>query len=138
MFHDIFVLYDYTLDIYSCQFTSNEYINFLKENQIRQSMDGKSRWADNIMIERWFRSFKYEEAYLTQYNISEKHGRQSVTMCTLTTLNVVILHSIIRHRHPAIIRFCYWMIMQPKEGFSPLPSYIYQFIIKSLDFCLDN
>lgn len=27
-------------------------------------MDGKSRWADNIMIERWFRSFKYEEAYL--------------------------------------------------------------------------
>ena len=31
-------------------------------------MDGKSRWADNIMIERWFRSFKYEEAYLTQYN----------------------------------------------------------------------
>ena len=39
-----------------CQFTSNEYMNF-KENQIRQSMDGKSRWADNIMIERWFRSF---------------------------------------------------------------------------------
>ena len=31
-------------------------------------MDGKSRGADNIMIERWFRSFKYEEAYLTQYN----------------------------------------------------------------------
>ena len=33
-----------------------------------KNMDGKSRWADNIMIERWFRSFKYEEAYLTQYN----------------------------------------------------------------------
>ena len=31
-----------------------------------------------------------------------------------------------------------WIIMQPKGGFSPLPSYIYQFIIKSLDFCLDN
>ena len=70
--------------------------------------------------------------------ISEKHGRQSVNMCTLTTLNVVILHSIIRHRDPAIIRFCYWMIMQPKGGFSPLPSYTYQFIIKNLDFCLDN
>ena len=51
-----------------CQFTSTEYIAFLKENHIRQSMDGKSRWADNIMIERWFRSFKYEEAYLTLYN----------------------------------------------------------------------
>ena len=45
-----------------CQFTSNEYMEFLKENCVRQSMDGKSRWADNIMIERWFRSFKYEEA----------------------------------------------------------------------------
>jgi putative transposase len=47
-----------------CQFTSQQYIDFVKENGIRQSMDGKSRWADNIMIERWFRSFKYEEAYL--------------------------------------------------------------------------
>ncbi len=51
-----------------CQFTSQQYINFVREHGIRQSMDGKSRWADNIMIERWFRSFKYEEAYLTQYN----------------------------------------------------------------------
>lgn len=51
-----------------CQFTSQQYIDFVKENGIRQSMDGKSRWADNIMIERWFRSFKYKEAYLTQYN----------------------------------------------------------------------
>lgn len=44
-----------------CQFTSNEYRNFVQENGISQSMDGKSRWADNIMIELWFRSFKYEE-----------------------------------------------------------------------------
>ena len=43
-----------------CQFTSQQYIDFVKENGIRQSMDGKSRWADNIMIERWFRSLKYE------------------------------------------------------------------------------
>lgn len=35
-----------------CQFTSQQYIDFVKENGIRQSMDGKSRWADNIMIER--------------------------------------------------------------------------------------
>jgi len=50
------------------QFTSSKYKDFLKENNVRQSMDGKSRWADNIMIERWFRSFKYEEAYLTEWN----------------------------------------------------------------------
>ena len=56
----------------SCQFTSQQYIDFVKENGIRQSMDGKSCWADNIMVERWFRSFKYEEAYLTQYNNIKK------------------------------------------------------------------
>ena len=42
------------------QFTSEKYRDFIRTNGIRQSMDGKSRWADNIMIERWFRSFKYE------------------------------------------------------------------------------
>lgn len=54
------------------QFTSDGYKRFLKENNVTQSMDGKSRWADNILIERWFRSFKYEEAYLTEWsNIKE-------------------------------------------------------------------
>ena len=50
-------------------------------------MDGKSRWADNIMIERWFRSFKYEEAYLTEYaNLKEAReaiGRYISTPITL-------------------------------------------------------
>lgn len=50
------------------QFTSNEYKSFLKENHIRQSMDGKSRWADNIMIERWFRSLKTEMIYINEFN----------------------------------------------------------------------
>ena len=55
-----------------CQFTSHEYKDFIRSNGIRQSMDGKSRWADNIMIERWFRTFKYDEAYLTEWhNIKE-------------------------------------------------------------------
>ncbi|MBD8954277.1 MAG: transposase [Dialister sp.] len=42
-------------DDQGCQFTSAEYKALLKGLQIRQSMDGKSRWADNIMIECWFR-----------------------------------------------------------------------------------
>ncbi len=50
------------------QFTSNEYKALLKELHIAQSMDGKSRWADNIMIERWFRSLKAEEIYPNEYN----------------------------------------------------------------------
>ena len=31
-------------------------------------MDGRSRWADNIMIERWFRSLKTEEIYINEYH----------------------------------------------------------------------
>ncbi len=49
------------------QFTSAEYKNLLKELQIRQSMDGKSRWADNIMIGRWFRSLKTELIYINEF-----------------------------------------------------------------------
>ena len=49
------------------QFTSDEYKSLLKSLHIRQSMDGKSRWADNIMIERWFRSLKVEYIYINEY-----------------------------------------------------------------------
>lgn len=49
------------------QFTSNEYKDLLRTLGIRQSMDGKSRWADNIMIERWFRNLKVEKIYTEEY-----------------------------------------------------------------------
>ena len=51
-----------------CQFTSAEYKALLKDLQIRQGIDGKSRWADNIMIERWFRSLKTEQIYPNEYH----------------------------------------------------------------------
>ena len=82
-----------------CQFTSVEYMEYLRVNGVRQSMDGKSRWADNIMIERWFRSFKYEEAYLTQYaNIKE--ARQAIKHY-IHTYNFERTHSSIHHHTPA-------------------------------------
>ncbi len=49
------------------QFTSDDYKNLLRNLNIRQSMDGRSRWADNIMIERWFRSLKTEQLYPNEY-----------------------------------------------------------------------
>ena len=49
------------------QFTSNEYKRFLKGLKIRQSMDSKGCWADNIIVERWFRSLKTEEIYINEY-----------------------------------------------------------------------
>ena len=60
------------------QFTSEEYKTLLKELHIRQSMDGKSRWADNIMVERWFRSLKTELIYPNEYHCP-KELRRDIT-----------------------------------------------------------
>ncbi len=46
------------------QFTSSEFTNVLKANDIKISMDGKGRWMDNVFIERLWRSLKYECVYL--------------------------------------------------------------------------
>ena len=46
------------------QFTSDIYINFLNDNEIHISMDGKGRAIDNVFIERLWRSVKYEYVYL--------------------------------------------------------------------------
>ena len=50
------------------QFTSEEYISLLEELGIRQSMDGKARWIDNVIIERWFRSLKCDDIYINEYS----------------------------------------------------------------------
>ena len=49
------------------QFTSLEFTQKLKDNEIRISMDGKGRWVDNVFVERLWRSLKYEEVYLKAY-----------------------------------------------------------------------
>lgn len=46
------------------QFTGEKWIGVLKENNVRISMDGKGRALDNVMIERLWRSYKYEYLYL--------------------------------------------------------------------------
>ncbi len=50
-----------------CQFTSNDFTAVLQKHGIRISMDGRGRAMDNIMIERLWRSVKYEEVYLKDY-----------------------------------------------------------------------
>ncbi len=39
----------------------------LAEHDIRISMDGKGRAMDNIMVERLWRSLKYKDIYLKDY-----------------------------------------------------------------------
>jgi putative transposase len=49
------------------QFTSDAFINMLKEHHIEISMDGKGRALDNVYVERLWRSLKYEDIYLNSY-----------------------------------------------------------------------
>ena len=59
------------------QFTSTEFTSVLIKNEIAISMDGKGAWRDNVFVERFWRTVKYEEVYLRAYdNVSE--ARQSI------------------------------------------------------------
>jgi putative transposase len=49
------------------QFTSHDFIDTLKIHPIRISMDGRGRAADNIFVERLWRTVKYEDIYLKMY-----------------------------------------------------------------------
>jgi Transposase and inactivated derivatives len=49
------------------QFTDEKWALMLIENGIAISMDGKGRCLDNIYIERFWRSLKYEDFYLNDY-----------------------------------------------------------------------
>jgi putative transposase len=50
-----------------CQFTSAVWIALVKSAGALVSMDGKGRWADNIPVERFWRTLKYEDVFLNAY-----------------------------------------------------------------------
>jgi putative transposase len=49
------------------QFTAADFTAVLKRHAIRISMDGRGAWRDNVLVERLWRSVKYEEVYLHAY-----------------------------------------------------------------------
>jgi putative transposase len=56
------------------QYTSKEFTARLKDAAVKISMDGKGRALDNIFVERLWRSVKYENIYLRDYqNGSDLH-----------------------------------------------------------------
>jgi putative transposase len=54
------------------QFTGENWIGVLKHHEINISMDGKGRAIDNVMIERLWRSYKYEYLYLNSPENGQK------------------------------------------------------------------
>lgn len=50
-----------------CHFTSKQYTDILKTNEVQISMDGRNRCMDNIFTERLWRTVKYEDIYINSY-----------------------------------------------------------------------
>jgi putative transposase len=80
------------------QFTSDAFTDLLIGNGIDISMDGKGAWRDNVFIERFWRTVKYEEVYLRAYD-SVAEARSSIGRY-LEFYNGRRLHSALDRRTP--------------------------------------
>jgi putative transposase len=59
------------------QFSSAEFTGALNDRGIRISMDGKGAWRDNVFVERFWKTIKYEEVYLKAYD-GVSQARESI------------------------------------------------------------
>jgi putative transposase len=86
------------------QLTAKEYLNILKSHpEIKISMDGRGRAFDNIFIERLWRTIKYEEVYLKDYQ-TPKEARLSLSEF-INFYNEERLHKSLNYQTPAEIYF---------------------------------
>jgi putative transposase len=83
------------------QFTSEKFTGELTTREIGISMDGRGRCMDNIFIERLWRSLKYEEVYLKDYE-SVTEARAGIEKY-LRFYNQERLHQSLAYRTPAAI-----------------------------------
>jgi putative transposase len=83
------------------QFTSEKFTDELAARQIAISMDGRGRCMDNIFIERLWRSLKYEEVYLKDYE-SVSAARAGIERY-IRFYNQERLHQSLQYRTPATI-----------------------------------
>jgi len=80
------------------QFTDDDFTGVLRAHGVTISMDGRGRFADNIFVERLWRSLKYEEVYLKAYeNVAE--ARQGIA-AYFEFYNHQRLHQALAYRTP--------------------------------------
>jgi putative transposase len=80
------------------QFTSKAFLGPLKDREIRISMDGRGRALDNIFVERFWRTLKYEWLYLNDYH--EVRELESGLREYIRFYNEQRLHSSLSYRTP--------------------------------------
>jgi putative transposase len=82
-------------------FTSPQYITRLKAANVQISMDGRGRALDNIFVERLWRTVKYEEVYLQEYE-SPRAARHGLSRY-LRFYNEERLHQSLGYQTPAAV-----------------------------------
>lgn len=85
------------------QYTANEHIDILVKNNISISMDAKGRSIDNIVIERFWRTLKYENIYPSSYS-TIKEARSGIEEY-MNIYNSERLHSSLDYLTPNEVYF---------------------------------
>jgi putative transposase len=93
------------------QFTADEFVYTVVNHGCKMSMDGKGAWRDNVMVERFWRSVKYERVYLKAYDTVT--SAQADLAGYLMWYNQSRHHSSLGHRTPDDVYF---------SGFKSLPA----------------
>jgi len=100
------------------QYTAKAHVNILKKHNIKISMDGVGRATDNICIERFWRSIKYEEIYLNEYKNIKSLNRAIEKYMNI--YNSKRLHSAIGYKTPNEVYYQAANNLDP-EGVKLLP-----------------
>jgi len=95
------------------QFTSLEFTGSLDSSGIAISMDGRGRVFDNIFVERLWRTVKYEEVYLHNYQ-AVKEARSGLEKY-LQFYNTERLHSALDYQTPYEVYFKERMDVKPVQ-----------------------
>jgi putative transposase len=85
------------------QYTSKEWIGRIKQESenIKISMDGVGRWADNICIERFWKTLKYE--YLQKFSFDSMQALRDVLKYSIEHYNTIRLHQTLNYCTPVEI-----------------------------------
>jgi putative transposase len=84
------------------QYTNEAHTQRFKNLGITISMDGKDRATDNICIERFWQSAKYERIYLNEY--------QSIGKLTTDVYNYIELYNYKRFHHTLDCKKLIWVV----------------------------
>lgn len=85
------------------QFSSDLWVHAMHDNGIKQSMDGKGRAIDNVFIERFWRSYKYEYLYLNAVEGGKELYKETETY--ITFYNFERGHQHLNKKTPAEVFF---------------------------------